>query len=70
MNFTNLDGTLLDHVYISKSFKNWKYVIPVVTKIYFSDDDAVKVQSRFRQNNQEDTDFNISYWIPPIHLLS
>ena len=57
---SHLDGTLLDHVNISKSFVSDKYVTSVVKSIYFSYHDAVKVQNKFRQNNQEDIDFNIS----------
>ena len=34
-----------------------------VNNTYFSDHIAVKVQLRFRQNNQEHTDFNISVWV-------
>ena len=57
---THLYGALLDHVYLSKSFKYGKYVTSAVSNIYFSDHDAIKVQFRFRQNLQEDIDFNIS----------
>ena len=57
---THLDGALLDHVYLSKSFEYGKYVTPVVSNIYFSDHDAIKAQFRFRQNLQEDIDFNMS----------
>lgn len=32
----------------------------VLKNIYFSDHDDVKVWLRFRQNNDEDIDFNIS----------
>ena len=53
---THLDGALLNHVNLSKSFEYDKYVTSTVNNIYFSDHDAVKVQFRFRQNTQEDID--------------
>ena len=56
---TNLDGALLDHAYLHKTFEHDKLVMYVVNNIYFSDHDAVRVQSRFRQNNDNDIDFNI-----------
>ena len=65
---TNSDGVLLDHIYVSKLFENDKYVTSVVKNIYFSCHDAVKVQIRFRQNNQENNDFHISDWIIPKNL--
>ena len=52
---THLDGALLDHVYASVT-----YVTSLVNNIYFSDHDAVKVQIRFRRNDQEDINLNIS----------
>ena len=58
----HLDGALLDHVYINKLFGNEKYVTSVGNNTNFSDHDAFKVQIRFRQNNQEDIDFNINKW--------
>ena len=41
---THLDGGLLDHVYFRKEFLNGKNVNSVVKDIYFSDNDAIKVQ--------------------------
>ena len=58
----HLDGVLLGHVYFSKSFEWDKYVTSVVNNIYISDHDAIKAQFRFRQNIQEDIDFNVSVW--------
>ena len=57
---THLDGALLDHVYIKKSFENDKHVTSIVNNVYFSDHDAVKVQIRFKNNNQVGIDFNIT----------
>ena len=56
---THLDGALLDHVYLHKTFEHDKLVMSVVNNIYFSDHDAVTVQLRFRQNSDNDIDFNI-----------
>ena len=55
---THLDGALVDNVYIKKSFENDKHVTSIVNNVYFSDDDAVKVQIRFKDNNQGGVDFN------------
>ena len=44
---TNLDGSLLDHVHLHKTFERDKLVMYVVNNIYFSDHDAVRVQLRF-----------------------
>ena len=56
----HLDGALLDniYIYIKKSFENDKHVTSIVNNVYFSDDDAVKVQIRFKDNNQGGVDFN------------
>ena len=43
----------------SKTFEHDKLVMSVVNNIYFSDHDAVTVQLRFRQNSDNDIDFNI-----------
>ena len=56
---THLDGALLDHVYLHEPFGHEKLVMSIVNNIYFSDHDAVIVQLRFRQNSDNDTDFNI-----------
>ena len=57
---THLDDALLDHVYIKKSFENDKHVTSIVSYVYFSDQDVVKVQIRFKDNNQGGIDFNIT----------
>ena len=54
-----LDGALLDHVYLHKTFQHDKLVFSLVNDIYFSDHDAVTVQLRFRQNSDNDIDFSI-----------
>ena len=56
---THLDGALLDHVYLHKTFEHDKLVMSVVNNIYFSDHDAVTVQLRIRRNSDNDIDFNI-----------
>ena len=56
---SHLDRAILDHVYLHKTFEHDKLVMPVVINIYFSDYDAVTVQLRFRQNSDNDIDFNI-----------
>ena len=56
---THLDGGLLGHVYLNKTFEHDKLVMSVFNNIYFSDHDAVTVQLRFRQNKDNDIDFNI-----------
>ena len=56
---TNLDGSLLDHVHLHKTFERDKLVMYVVNNIYFSDHDAVTVQLRIRRNSDNDIDFNI-----------
>ena len=56
---THLYGALLDHFYLYKKFQHDKLVMSVVNNIYFSDHDAVTVQLRFRQNSDNDIDFNI-----------
>ena len=56
---THLDLEILDHVYLHKKFEHDKLVMPLVINIYFSDYDAVTVQLRFRQNSDNDIDFNI-----------
>ena len=56
---THLDGALLDHVYLHKTFEYDQLVISVVNNIYSSDHDAVPVQLRFSQNSDNDFDFNI-----------
>ena len=57
---THLDGALLDPAYIKKSSENDKHVTSLVNYVYFSDHDAVKVQIRFKDNNQGGIDFNIN----------
>ena len=37
----------------------------VVNNVYFSDHDAVKLQVRFKDNNQKGIDFNIANWMLP-----
>ena len=56
---THLDGPLLDYVYLHKTFEHVKLVMSVANNIYFSDHDAVTVKLRFRQNSDNDIDFNI-----------
>ena len=56
---THLDGALPDHVYLHKTFKHDKLVMSVVNNIYFSDNDAVTAQLRFKQNSDNDIDFNV-----------
>ena len=56
---THLDGASLDHVYLHKTLEHGKLAMSVVNNIYFSDHDAVTVQLRFRQNSDNDIDFNI-----------
>ena len=56
---THLYGALLDHGHLHKTFEHDKHVVPVVNNIYFSDHDAVTVQVKFRQNSDNDIDFNI-----------
>ena len=56
---THLYGALLDHGYLHKTFEHDKLVVSVVNNIYFSDHDAVTVQVTFRQNSDNDIDFNI-----------
>ena len=46
---------------IKKSFENDKRVTSIVNNVYFSDHDAIKVQIRFKDNNQGGIDFNITY---------
>ena len=57
---THLDGALLDHVNIKKTFENDKHVTSIVNNVYFSDHDSVKVQIRFKDNNPGGIDFNIT----------
>ena len=59
LELTHLDGALLDHVYLHKTFEHDKLEISVVNNIYFSDHDAVTVELRFRQKSESDIDFNI-----------
>ena len=56
---THVDGALPDHVYLHKTFEHKKLVISAVNNTYFSDHDSVTVQLRFRQNSDNDIDFNI-----------
>ena len=56
---THLDGALLDHVYLHKTFEHDKIAMSVVNSIYILDHDVVTVQLRFRQNSDNDIDFNI-----------
>ena len=55
---THLDGAILNHVYLHKTFEHDKLVISVVNNI-FSDHDAVTVQLRFRQNSDNDIELYI-----------
>ena len=43
----------------SKTYEHNKLVMSVVNNIYFSDHNAVTVQLTFRQNSNNDIDFNI-----------
>ena len=43
---TYLDGALLDHVYLRKTFEHDKLVMSNVNNIYFSDHDATKIQTK------------------------
>ena len=56
---THFDGVLLDHVYLHKTFEHVKIVMSIVNSIYILDHDVVTVQLRFRQNSDNDIDFNI-----------
>ena len=56
---THLDGALLDHVYLHKTFEHDKLVLSVVNNICFSGHHAVTVRLRFRQNSETDIDFNV-----------
>ena len=56
---THLDDALLDHVYLHETFEYGKLVMFVVNNIYFSDHDFMRVQLRFKQDNDNDIDFNI-----------
>ena len=56
---TYLDGALLDHVYLHKTLEHDKLVMYVVNNIYFSGHGAVTVQLKFKQNSDNDIDFNI-----------
>ena len=58
---THLDGALLDHVYLHKTFEHDKLVMSPVNNIYLSDHDAVTMQLRFKQNSDNDIDFNIRF---------
>ena len=44
---THLDGGLVDHVYLLKSFMGGKNVALLIKNIYFTDYDAVKFQVIF-----------------------
>ena len=57
---THLDGALLGHVYIKKSFENKKHVASIVTNFYCSDHHVIKLQIGFKDNNQRGIDFNIT----------
>ena len=56
---THLDGALLDHEYLHKTFEHGKLVMSVVNNIYSSDYDAVTLRLSFRQNSDNNIDFNI-----------
>ena len=56
---THFDGALLDHVYLHKTFEHVKIVMSIVNSIYILDHDVVTVQLKFRQNSDNDIDFNI-----------
>ena len=49
----------LDGVYLHKIFKHDKLVMSVVNNIYFSDNDAVTAQLRFKRNGDNDIDFDV-----------
>ena len=55
----HLDGALINRVNVHRTFEHDKLVTSVVNNIYFSDHDAVAVELRFRQNSDNDIDFNI-----------
>ena len=50
----------MDHLYTKKSFENDEDVTSTVNNVYFSGHDAVKLQVRFKNNNQGGIDFNIT----------
>ena len=56
---SHLDGALLDHEYLHKTFEDEKLVMPVIDNIYFSDHDAVTVQLRFTRNSDNDIDIPV-----------
>ena len=55
-----LDDALMDHLYTKKSFENDEDVTSLVNNVYFSGHDAVKLEVRFKNNNQGGIDFNIT----------
>ena len=58
---THMDGGLLDHVYIAKSFSTDKVSVTVIKNVYFSDHDTVKLQIKCKMldNMDENIDFTI-----------
>ena len=58
---THMDGGLLDHVYIARSFSTNKLLATVIKNVYFSDHDAVKLQIKCKRldNMDENIDFTI-----------
>ena len=50
----------MGHLYTKKSFENDEDVTSIVNNVYFSGHDAVKLQVRFKNNNQGGIDFNIT----------
>ena len=49
---THLDGALLDHIYVLKSFCRKKIVDSIIRNIYFTDHDAVKLRIRSKFQNK------------------
>ena len=56
---THLDGALLDHEYLHKTFEHGTLLLSVVNNMYFLNHDAVTVHLSFTQNSDNDIDFNI-----------
>ena len=56
-----MDGGLLDHAYIAKSFSTDKVSVTVIKNVYFSDHDTVKLQIKCKMldNMDENIDFTI-----------
>ena len=58
---THMDGGLLDHAYVARSFSTDKVSTTVIKNVYFSDHDAVKSQIKCKMldNMDENIDFTI-----------